>query len=72
MLIDREEAEQVWSWIRQVGDDDAVMVDYEFSAPLSSRRLIYGCEMDAEPAPGFSAARPRVSLALHPQYEPFL
>jgi hypothetical protein len=51
--IDREEAEQVWAWIRQVGPTDAMMVDYEVSAPLSSRRLIYGCEMDANLPTGF-------------------
>ena len=54
--IDREEAEQVWSWIRQVGPDDAVMVDYEVSAPLSSRRQIYGCEPRRQPAAGLSPA----------------
>jgi hypothetical protein len=53
ILIDRDEVEQVWSWIRQVGDDDAVIVDYEFSAPLSSRRLIYACEMDVNLPKGF-------------------
>jgi hypothetical protein len=58
VLIDREEAEQVWSWIRQVGDDDAVMVDYEFSAPLSSRRLIYACEMDVNLPRGFPQLGP--------------
>ena len=30
----------------QVRDDDAVIVDYELAAPLSSRRKIYGCELD--------------------------
>jgi hypothetical protein len=58
VAIDREEAEQVWSWIRQVGADDAVIVDYEFSAPLSSRRLIYGCEMDANLPRGFPQLGP--------------
>ena len=58
VLIDRQEAEQVWTWIRQVGDDDAVMVDYEFSAPLSSRRQIYGCEMDANLPKGFPQLGP--------------
>ena len=56
--IDREEAEQVWAWIRQVGDDDAVMVDYELSAPLSSRRQIYGCELDANLPKGFPQLGP--------------
>jgi hypothetical protein len=56
--IDRDEAEQVWSWIRQVGDDDAVMVDYDFSAPLSSRRLIFGCELDVNLPKGFPELGP--------------
>ena len=33
VLIDRQEAEQIWAWIRQVGPDDAVMADYEVSRP---------------------------------------
>ncbi len=70
--IDREEAEQVWSWIRQVGPDDAVMADYEVSAPLSSRRRIYSYVLDANLPTGLSRARSRVSLALHPQRKPFL
>jgi hypothetical protein len=34
------------------------MVDYEISAPLSSRRLIYGCEMDANLPRGFPQLGP--------------
>jgi hypothetical protein len=56
--IDRDEAEQVWSWIRQVGQDDAIMVDYDVSAPLSSRREIYGCELDANLPKGFPKLGP--------------
>jgi hypothetical protein len=51
--IDREEAQQIWNWVRQVSDDDAVIVDYELSAPLSSRREIYACELDANLPKGF-------------------
>jgi hypothetical protein len=46
-LIDRGEAEQIWSWINQVGGDDAVLADYEVAAPLSSRRRIYSYVLDA-------------------------
>ena len=46
LLIEREEAEQIWGWIEQVGDNDAVMADYEVSAPLSSRRRLYSYIMD--------------------------
>ncbi len=56
--IDREEAEQVWGWIHQVGGDDAIMVDYELSAPLSSRRAIYGCELNANLPRGFPRLGP--------------
>jgi hypothetical protein len=45
-LIEREEAEQIWHWIEEVGDNDAVMADYEVSAPLSSRRRLYSYIMD--------------------------
>jgi hypothetical protein len=56
--IDRQEAEQVWSWFRQVGPDDAIMVDYELSAPLSSRRFLYGCELDVNLPKGFPTLGP--------------
>ena len=56
--IDREEAEPIWSWIRQVGPDDAVLADYEVSAPLSSRRRLYGYEMDINLPPGFPQLGP--------------
>jgi Predicted membrane protein (DUF2079) len=51
--IDREEAQQIWNWVRQVSEDAAVIVDYELSAPLSSRREIYACELDANLPKGF-------------------
>jgi hypothetical protein len=51
--IDRREAEQIWAWIRQVGPDDAVLADYEVSAPLSSRRSLYSYIMDVNLPPGF-------------------
>ena len=38
--------------------DDALMVDYEVSAPLSSRRQIYGCELDANLPQGFPQLGP--------------
>jgi Predicted membrane protein (DUF2079) len=56
--IDREEVGQVWAWIHQVAAADAVMVDYELSAPLSSRHQIYGCELDANLPKGFPKLGP--------------
>jgi hypothetical protein len=46
VLIERDEAEQTWRWINQVGDKDGVLADYEVSAPLSSRRQLYSYIMD--------------------------
>jgi hypothetical protein len=57
--IDREEAELVWHWIRRVGDDDAVIVDIELAAPLSSRRELFGCELDANLPRGLAKLDPR-------------
>ncbi len=58
VAIESDEAAEVWPLIRQVAGDDAVMVDYEISAPLSSRRQIYGCEMDANLPKGFPQLGP--------------
>jgi hypothetical protein len=44
--FDREEAAAIWSWIREVDPDDAVMADYAVSAPLSSRRQLYSYILD--------------------------
>jgi hypothetical protein len=46
VLIERDEAEQIWVWIKEVADNDAVLADYEVSAPLSSRRQLYSYIMD--------------------------
>jgi Predicted membrane protein (DUF2079) len=56
--IDRTEAATIWSWIRQVGPADAVLADYQVSAPLSSRRKLYGYEMDINLPPGFPRLDP--------------
>ena len=48
-----QEAEEIWAWIRQVGPDDAVIADYEVSAPLSSRRWLYSYILDVNLPPGF-------------------
>ena len=68
--IDRQEAEEIWSWIRQVGPDDAVMADSEVSAPLSSRRLALRLYPRRQPAAGISPPRPGVPLALRPERLP--
>jgi hypothetical protein len=59
--LDRAEAEQVWSWIRQVAPDDAVVTALEVSAPLSSRRQLYGYGLFEQRPPGF----PRLSPEFH-------
>jgi hypothetical protein len=57
-LIDSREAEEIWTWIRQVGPDDAVMAGYEVSAPLSSRRSLYSFVLDANQPKGFPLLGP--------------
>jgi hypothetical protein len=58
VLIDQVESEQIWSWIRQVGPGDAVIADYEVSAPLSSRRQLYSYILDANLPNGFPQLGP--------------
>jgi hypothetical protein len=57
-VFDRAEAEEIWSWVREVGPDDAVMADYAVSAPLSSRRRLYSYVLDANLPKGFPALGP--------------
>lgn len=52
-VIDPQEAAEIWAWIRQVEPDDAVIADYEVSAPLSSRRALFSYIMDVNLPPGF-------------------
>ncbi|MHB1560193.1 MAG: DUF2079 domain-containing protein [Isosphaeraceae bacterium] len=59
--IDRAEAETIWTWVRQVAPDDAVIADYAVSAPLSSRRRLYSYILDVNLPPGF----PRPDPELH-------
>jgi hypothetical protein len=56
--IDRAEAEVTWTWIRQVGPDDAVLADYDVAAPLSSRRSLYSYVLDANLPKGFPQLGP--------------
>ncbi len=56
--IDRREAGDIWAWIRQVGPDDAVIADYRVSAPLSSRRRLYGNILGVNLPQGFPRLGP--------------
>jgi hypothetical protein len=56
--IDRQEAEEIWAWVRQVAPDDAVIADYEVSAPLSSRRSLYSYILDVNLPSGFPRLGP--------------
>jgi hypothetical protein len=58
ITMDRDEAEEIWGWIRQVGPDEAVLADYEVSAPLSSRRMLYSYIMDVNLPRGFPQLGP--------------
>jgi hypothetical protein len=57
-VFDREEAREIWSWIRDVGPDDAVLADYAVSAPLSSRLRLYSYILDANLPRGFPQLGP--------------
>lgn len=52
-VFDPAEAVQVWDWIRQVDPGAGVVADYEVSAPLSSRTLLYSYILDSNLPPGF-------------------
>ncbi len=56
--IDRDEAQEIWAWIGQVGPDDAVIADYRVCAPLSLRRWLYGNILDVNLPPGFPRLGP--------------
>ncbi|HZW31338.1 MAG TPA: DUF2079 domain-containing protein [Isosphaeraceae bacterium] len=53
VTIDRQEAAAIWTWIRQVDPEDAVLAGYEVAAPLSSRRWLYSYVLDPNLPPGF-------------------
>jgi Predicted membrane protein (DUF2079) len=59
--ISSEEARAIWSWIEQVGPDDAVLASYEVSAPLSSRKRLYSNRLQINLPPGF----PRLDSEFH-------
>jgi hypothetical protein len=56
--FDRQEASTIWTWIRQVDPEDAVLADYAVAAPLSSRRWLYSYILDANLPPGFPQLGP--------------
>jgi hypothetical protein len=70
--IDRQEAQEIWSWIAQVGPDDAVMADLEVTAPLSSRRWLYSYIVDANLPKGFPHLGPEFRWLFIKNEYPFL
>jgi hypothetical protein len=56
--IDRAEAAAIWTWINQVAPEDAVLADYDVSAPLSSRRWLFSYVLDTNLPPGFPQLAP--------------
>jgi hypothetical protein len=61
VVINPQEAQEIWTWIHQVGPEEAVLAGYEVSAPLSSRRSLYSYVLDANVPPGF----PRLAFDFH-------
>jgi hypothetical protein len=72
VLIDGQEAEQIWAWIAQVDHDDAVMASYEVSAPLSSRAKLYSYVLDANHPKGFPQLAPEFHWLFIRKDYPFL
>jgi len=72
VLIDRQEAEQIWSWVRQTGGQDAVLAGYEVSAPLSSRPKLYSYVLDANHPKGFPQLGPEFRWLFVRNDYPFL
>jgi hypothetical protein len=70
--IDRNEADQVWSWIGEVGPADAVVAAYEVSAPLSSRRRLFGYGLYEHRPPGFPRLGPDFRWLFIERNYPFL
>jgi uncharacterized membrane protein len=56
--VEKAEADQIWSSIRRVGPNDAVLADYALAAPLSSRRSLYSYVMIPNLPPGFPNLTP--------------
>jgi hypothetical protein len=56
--FDRLDTEQIWSSIREVRRDDAVLADYAVAAPLSSRRALYSYVMLPNLPKGFPTLAP--------------
>jgi hypothetical protein len=70
--IDRQEAQQVWAWAGQVGPEDAVVAAYEVSAPLSSRRRLYGYGLFEQRPRGFPRLGPEFRWLFIESDYPFL
>ncbi|MDR3617986.1 MAG: DUF2079 domain-containing protein [Paludisphaera borealis] len=58
IAVGKADVEPFWSFARQVGPDDGVLAAYEFTAPLSSRKLLCSYIMDANKPRGFPQLGP--------------
>jgi uncharacterized membrane protein len=52
-FVDPSEVASVWLWIGRVRPSDGVLSTYPVSAPLSSRRWLYGYDLQLNFPPGF-------------------
>jgi hypothetical protein len=62
-VIASAEADRLWSFIDEVGEDDSVLAAYEVTAPLSSRRRLYSYVLDVNRPPGFPRLAPDIRWA---------
>jgi len=70
--IDRLEAEEIHSWIRQVGPTASVIAAYEVSAPLSSRRRLFSYVLFSNQPLGFPRLDPEIHWLFIRNDYPFL
>jgi hypothetical protein len=72
LLIDHEEAEQIWGWMKEIRDNDGVMADYEVSAPLSSRQRLFSYVMDVNLPKNFPELDPDIRWLFIRKGHPYL
>ena len=58
LAVAAEDVDPFWRFARQVDPDDGVLAAYEFTAPLSSRKLLNSYIMDANKPRGFPRLGP--------------
>ncbi|MDX2037455.1 MAG: DUF2079 domain-containing protein [Isosphaeraceae bacterium] len=61
--VSHDEVAELRRWIDEVAPDDAVLVHYDLSAPLSSRRFAFSYLLDSNKPPGYPLFAPEFAWA---------